>query len=201
MNLPMEGKRRLAKEERHAQLLSYAVSVAARKGLGQIVHADIAEAAGIVPPTVFRYFPSREALMREIVAEVGRFYREQSDGFHSNPDDPDIAIHDHLQAFSHSIDTHRDYAAVWLQWGASVQNDCGIWDMFQEHNEYLIRSVSRTIRQGFPEERRRDYAVSKSRAQNLLGVAFAITMLKLSNASEDAISRLISVSLTDIFAG
>ena len=197
MNSPEKVRRRLTKELRYAQLLNCAISVAAKKGLGQLVHADLAEEAGVVAPTVFRYFPSRRALVRGVVDEVGCFYREQSDHFHSNPARPRQALHDHLEAFSHSIDTHSEYAAVWLQWGASVQNDCGIWDMFREHNDYLIKTLSRTIRKAQPEGRRKDVAMSKIRARSLIGAAFAITMLKFSEAPEDAISRLIKIALDD----
>jgi len=197
MTLPEEGKRRLTKERRHAQLLGYAIDVAAKKGLGQLVHADVAEEAGIVAPTVFRYFPTRRALVRDVVGEVGRFYREQSDQIHINGTYPRKAMRDHLMAFSESFDTHPQYAAVWLQWGASVQNDCGIWDMFKEHNDYLVRTASRSIRKALPKSRRRGYAISRSKAQSLIGVAFALTMLKFSDASEEAIERLMAVALEE----
>jgi TetR/AcrR family hemagglutinin/protease transcriptional regulator len=199
MKAPEKEKLRLPKEQRHAQLLMLAIAVAAKKGLGQIVHADLAEEAGIVTPTVFRYFPTRQALVRSIVAEVGQYYRDQSDYFHTEPKDPRQAINNHLTAFAESIDTRYDYAAVWLQWGASVQNDCGIWDMFKEHNAHLIQSVSRTIRQAH-QEQHKDIKRSEIRAQNLIGVAFAITMLKLSDASDDAITQLIALSLEDVFS-
>lgn len=197
MNSPEKGGRRLTKELRYAQLLKCAIHVAAKKGLGQLVHADVAEEAGVVPPTVFRYFPSRRALVRGVVDEVGRYYRKQLDDFHLKPARPREALHEHLLAFSNSIDTHSDYAAVWLQWGASVQNDCGIWDMFGEHNDYLIKVLSRSIRMALPDGRRKDIATSKIRASSLIGAAFAITMLKFSDAPEEAIVRLITIALDD----
>jgi len=170
------------------------------KGLGQIAHADVATEAGVVVANVFRYFPNRRALIRGIVDEVGRFYREQSDQFHGNTEKPRDALRDHLAAFEASIDSRRHYAAVWLQWGASVQNDCGIWDMFNEHNDYLVRTISKTIRMAQPESRRREIALSKSRAQSVIGIAFALTMLKFSDASEDAVKRFMSIAREDLIA-
>lgn len=193
-------KKRLTKEQRHAQLLECAIQVAANKGLGQTAHADVAAEAGVGVANVFRYFPNRSALIRSIVEEVGRFYREQSDQFHSNPNNPHQALRDHLIAFEDSIDIRRHYAAVWLQWGASVQNDCGIWDLFNAHNEYLVRTVSKTIRQAQPESKRREIALSKSRAQSIIGIAFALTMLKFSDASEDAVARFMNIALDDLVA-
>lgn len=198
MMKPSQPKRRLTKEKRKKQLLGFAIKIAASKGLGQLVHADIAEEADMVAASVFRYFPSRKELIRNVVDEVGQFYRNQSDLFHDDPNDPVHAIRDHLEAFSKTIDTHRDYAAVWLQWGASVQNDCGIWDMFQEHNDYLIRQVSRTLRKAQEKYDKNDIEVSRSRARSLLGLAFALTMLKFSNNPQESVDRFISIALQDI---
>lgn len=193
--MPVERKKRLTKEQRYAQLLGCAIHVAAKKGLGQLVHADVASDAGIGVANVFRYFPTRRDLLRSVVDEVGRFYREQSDVFHANPGNPKQATLDHLIAFEKSIDSHRQFAAVWLQWGASVQNDCGIWDMFQDHNEHLVRTISRTIRHAQPVTKRRQYAMSRSLAQNVIGIAFVLITLKFSDASEEAVQRFMRIAL------
>lgn len=197
MAKPRDGKRRLTKEERQEQLLECAINVAAKRGLGHLSHAAVAKQAGVGVPNVFRYFPSRSSLLLNVVDEVGRFYRAQSDVYHEKVTDPRHALYNHLKAFSDSVDTHPDYAAVWLQWSASVQNDCGIWDLFTEHNEYLIKSISRTLRKTEQKGARQNYKLSRSRARSLLGLAFALLMLKFSNASDEAVDRFLAISFED----
>jgi AcrR family transcriptional regulator len=185
-------KRRLSKEQRHAQLLSCAIHVAAEKGLGQTVHADVANQAGVGTANVFRYFPTRRDLIRGIVQEIGRYYIEQSDLCHASAGLPLEILQRHLKAFSQSVDDHPDYAAVWLQWSASVQNDCGIWDMLQDHNDRLIETISRTIRKT-PSQEPHDVALSRIRARALLGNAFTLTVWKFSSAPKAETEQFISI--------
>lgn len=193
----VDGKRRLSRERRLEQLLDCAIRVAAEKGLGLVVHADVAERAGVGAPNVFRYFPSRRDLLRGIVSEISKYYCDQADRFHENPDDPVKALQDHVIAFEESLETHPHYAAAWLQWCSSVQNDCGIWDMFQEHNNRLIKQISRTIRKAQPKGKRRNIAVSHARARSMLSIAFSLTTMKFSGADKETIDRFLGILRED----
>ena len=191
----VNGKRRLTKEQRLEQLLDCAIRIAAEKGLGQIAHADVAKEAGVGTPNVFRYFPSRRDLLRSIVAEISRFYHKQADPFYTDLEDPLKSMREHLVAFEKSIDTHPHYAATWLQWAASVQNDCGIWDMFQEHNESLTIIMSRATRKAHPKGKGQEIAVSHSRARIMFGTAFVLTTLKLSGADQQIVDQYLSAAV------
>lgn len=185
-------KRRLSREKRHAQLLSCAIQVAAEKGLGQTVHADVANRAGVGTANVFRYFPTRRDLIQGIVQEISRYYIEQSDLCHSSAGSPLEILQRHLEVFSKSVDDDPDYAAVWLQWSASVQNDCGIWDMLQEHNDRLIETISRTIRKAASQDPS-DVTLSRIQARALLGNAFTLTVWKFSSAPKAETDQFISI--------
>lgn len=58
-------------EERRKQLLRAGVASFAAKGIGSTKHADLARACQTSVPTVFSYFPNRDALVSAILEEVG----------------------------------------------------------------------------------------------------------------------------------
>lgn len=68
-NLPAT-RRRLEPSERRAQLLEHAISAFAEAGIERAVHADVAIRANVSTPTVFKYFPTREALVDAVLSEV-----------------------------------------------------------------------------------------------------------------------------------
>ena len=67
-------RQRMRSDLRSEQLLSCAIRVIARNGLGSSGHAAIATDAKVSVPTVFAYFPTRQALLRAVVEDVDRFY-------------------------------------------------------------------------------------------------------------------------------
>ena len=70
----MEGKpparKRLSPSERRAQLLEHAMAAFADAGIERAAHADVAARANVSTPTVFKYFPSRDALVDAILNEI-----------------------------------------------------------------------------------------------------------------------------------
>src|ERR1700719_611396 len=75
---PLRAKR-LDPSLRRPQLLACAMRVFARRGLGGARHSEIAREAKVSVPTVFFYFPTRDALVREVLEEVARFFREMTE--------------------------------------------------------------------------------------------------------------------------
>lgn len=65
-------RKRLAPEKRQAQLLDCAITAFAVSGIERAVHADVAELAKVSTPTVFKYFPSRDALVEGVLDEAER---------------------------------------------------------------------------------------------------------------------------------
>lgn len=184
-------RRRLSPEDRKKELLDSAVKVAADIGLGKLVHAEVARANKVAVATVFLYFPDAESLVRAVVDEVGVFYREQCDQYlkvrDASPDD----LQAYSNAFVASIDTHPQYAAVFLQWAAAVGNEHGIWDMFLEHINYLEKKITRRLK-GLP------LIVAGTRVQLVdtfvqlwLGSAFVIIRLKFSGASQKKLRQFL----------
>lgn len=188
---PAPKRRRLSREDRRKELLDSAVQVAADMGLGKLVHAEIARANNIVVATVFLYFPDAESLVRAVVEEVGTFYREQCDQYLKAHDASPRDLQAYSNAFVDSIDTHPQYAAVFLQWAAAVGNEHGIWDMFLEHINYLEKTIARRVK-ALP------FIASSSRGhlvdtfvQLWLGSAFVIIRLKFSGASQKKLRQFL----------
>lgn len=133
-------------EQRRAQLVRVAVQVAAATGVQRMTHAEVAEQAHVSTPTVFRYFPDREALVTAVIGEVDRFYRAMARQFHDTHEPTSDTLHGHVLAFADSLQTHSEYAIVWLEWSVSFRNEFGLWDTFVDFQEFIIAQLTRTIR-------------------------------------------------------
>ncbi|HEV8542229.1 MAG TPA: TetR/AcrR family transcriptional regulator [Verrucomicrobiae bacterium] len=59
-------QKRLTSEERKRAIINAALPLFAEKGFGKTTTRDLAEAAGISEPLLYKHFPSKEALYREI---------------------------------------------------------------------------------------------------------------------------------------
>lgn len=64
------ARRRLEPKERRAQLLHHAMAAFAEAGIERAVHADVASRANVSTPTVFKYFPTRNALVDAVSSEI-----------------------------------------------------------------------------------------------------------------------------------
>lgn len=67
---PSAWPRRLDPNARRSQLLEHAMSAFADAGIERAVHADVAARANVSTPTVFKYFPTREALVDAVLQDV-----------------------------------------------------------------------------------------------------------------------------------
>lgn len=67
-NVP--NRRRLDPNARRAQLLEHAIAAFAEAGIERAVHADVAVRAKVSTPTVFKYFPTRGALVDAVLSEI-----------------------------------------------------------------------------------------------------------------------------------
>ena len=184
----------MTREARGAQLLACAVRLAAEEGLQALVHADVARAANVVVGTVFIYFPTRGDLLRAVVAEVSRYYLAQSAQFHRSDAAPEVALRAHGEAFVASLRTHPEYALVWLQWSASVNDEHGLWALFTAYNAALVEAISGTVLRAWPEGAR-DPAAAETLAHILISTAFTTTRLHFSGASEAAIQGVLDATM------
>ncbi|MFD4606774.1 TetR/AcrR family transcriptional regulator [Streptomyces sp. NPDC058440] len=112
--------RRLSVEERRAQLLDAALSLFAHRAPEEVSLDDVAEAAGVSRPLVYRYFPGGkqqlyEAALRSAAEELGHCFDEPQEG----PPMPRLArALDRYLAF---VDQHDAGFTALLQGGSVVE--------------------------------------------------------------------------------
>lgn len=180
---------RLSQEERRAQLTRCAVKMAAAKGLGRIVHADVAREAGVSVPTAFLYFRNRQALLTAVIGEVDRFYMRMAREHHKADVPPLQALIDHLRDFGESVDEEPDYAMIWLEWSTLIRNDFGLWDAFLDFQERIIRILARSIRRCQQEGTVPTSISAPDSARLLTASSYALAQLKFMKRNQRIIQR------------
>lgn len=186
---------RLSQEERRAQLIRCAVKVAAAKGLGRFVHADVAREAGVSVPTAFLYFRNRQALLTAVIEEVDRFYMRMAREHHNSGMPPLEAVCDHLRHFGDSVDEEPDYAMIWLEWSTLVRNDFGLWDAFLDFQERVIRILARSIRRCQKAGTVPASISAPDSARLLTASSYALAQLKFMKRNRRIVQRYIDQSL------
>lgn len=166
-------------EERREQLIRVGIDAAAEKGLGRLVHADVAAAAKVSTPTAFLYFRDREALLRAVIADVDRFYREMARRAHDPSVPPLERVRRHLLTFADSIETDRAYAVVWLEWTTMFRNEFGLWDAFVDFQEHIISCLEKSIRRCQVEGTVPKRVSAADSARLITAGAYALTQLKI----------------------
>jgi TetR/AcrR family hemagglutinin/protease transcriptional regulator len=131
---------------RSEQLLGCAVRVVARNGLGSSPHAATAKEAGVSVPTVFAYFPTRQALLAEVVADVDRFYDEIGKGILYKGNALE-SILEFLQACARTVIQDPDRMRIWLDWSTSVGQK-ELWDLYLEFQRKSVKRLSAAIKRG-----------------------------------------------------
>lgn len=193
-------RKRLLPEERREQLVRFGVAAAAEKGLGRLVHADVAAAAGVSTPTAFLYFRDREALLRAVIAEIDRFYREIARRAHDPALSPLERVRRHLLTFADSIETDRAYAIVWLEWTTMFRNEYGLWDAFVDFQEHIISRLEKSIRRCQADGSVPSQVSAADSARLITAGAYALTQLKImkrrKNVAERFAEHILAQALT-----
>lgn len=186
---------RLNPEERRAQLLRCAIRAFAEGGLGKGRHAEVAAAAGVSVPTVFVYFPTREALTFAVLDEVARFITEDLVApIQAQAGAVPGLLFNTALAFADSIETHPDYARVWLDWSTAIRDD--VWPRYLEFQERVIELLRATIERGKQEGTLLADLDADDAARLLVGSAHMIAQMKFTRRAQTQVTHFIQ-SLID----
>ncbi|WP_221801148.1 TetR/AcrR family transcriptional regulator [Oceanobacter mangrovi] len=143
MPVAVDGRRRLAPEERKRLLLMYAVEVFSRRGIGRGGHTDIAEIGGVSVATVFNYFKTREALVNDVLAEIAEFMINTADQAFADQASPLQGIRNYFQQFLRSCEEQPDYIKVWLEWSSSPREE--VWPQYLSLQVELLELLTERI--------------------------------------------------------
>ena len=108
--------RQMPPEERRQQLLAAGVNCIASKGIGATKHSDLARACKVSVPTVFTYFPNREALVTSILDEVAEQLRAHVIQAAQALPDQAQRLAATAPLLAEYATRQPDYVKVWLMW-------------------------------------------------------------------------------------
>jgi len=169
MPVAVDGRRRLQPEERRRLLLTYAVEVFARRGIGRGGHTEIAEMGGVSVATVFNYFKTREALVEAVLDDVENFLISLAEEVYAAEDDPVVAIRTHIRAFLNACEENPSYIKVWLEWRASVRDET--WPSYLAFQNRLLEMIAKQVDKGVKKGLLEPGLAPKERARWALGNA------------------------------
>lgn len=98
-----DKRRRLSSKDRYAQIVSAAVAFFSREGFSGSTR-DLARNAGITQPLIYRYFPTKQDLIRAVYSEV--FVGQWNPSWEAMIRDRSLPLRDRLRSF------YLDYTKV-----------------------------------------------------------------------------------------
>ncbi len=132
---------RLSPEKRKEQLLDYALEVFARRGIGRAGHADIADMANVSVATVFNYFPTREELVEQVLAQVEQRFDDILEQCLAYADN---SIRDSMECLTHrlvdAVIDQKEWLKVWFEWSTSVRDE--VWPRYIASNNNTMKRMT-----------------------------------------------------------
>jgi TetR/AcrR family hemagglutinin/protease transcriptional regulator len=187
--------RPLERPERLALLLKSAIRVFARRGLGGARHSEIAREAKVAVPTVFFYFPTREALVREVLEEVARFFLAMTERIHNTDRPAPEIVVEHGRVFADAMVTHPDYARVLLEWSTALREE--VWPLYLQFHENNIRIIARTIRRWRRETGRDHDEDAEDSARVIAATGYVVAQMKVARMPSTKIERFLQTLVRD----
>lgn len=178
---------RLSPEKRREHLLACAIRIFASQGLVAANHAMVAAEAKVSVPTIFVYFPTREALVDAVLSEVERFY---TTNMASASDSQSSAVETLMllsRQLTRTLQTHPDYARIMMEWSVSVRSD--IWPRYLKTYRKMNRILAKVIERGQKEGHFRADLDPSDEAALLYAVSTALIQMMETGASQERLDR------------
>ncbi len=174
------ARRRLDPDARREQLLEHAFSAFAEAGIERAVHADVALRAGVSTPTVFKYFPTRDALVNAV---LDRVQTTLIDLIECVPDNSNIEPAEITRlwalALNYLCETQPNLMKVGLCWSVAFSP---IRDRYQSFENLMLDMLK---------SRMKDAVTDRSDARILVASATLYIRMHFDGSSKDARNRYI----------
>lgn len=144
---------RLPAPRRRNQLLDVARELFAARGFHATSMDEVAEAAGVTKPVLYQHFPSKRALYRELLEDVGRRLLAELASATAPADTGRERVQAGFAAYFGFVTDHR--SAFRLLFGASVRNDPEFAQVAKGVLDLLADAVTEMIQVDLPTEQRR----------------------------------------------
>src|SRR3990170_7401599 len=174
----MPRARRLPAQHRKRQILESARQVFANQSYSKVGTADVAKAAGVSEPALYRYFSGKKELFLATLSSTAPKLLEIWQSIASDVDDPletlwSIGVHyyDHLQ--SHSGNMKLQFQAL------SEADDPEIRQALRENFAEFVRFVSETLDEGKRRGIIRRDIDSRLLAWQFLGIGLTLDLMHM----------------------
>ncbi|MGO9451761.1 MAG: TetR/AcrR family transcriptional regulator [Candidatus Binataceae bacterium] len=194
--LPARRRARpLDQPERRAALLRSAIRVFARRGLGGARHTEIAREAKVSVPTVFFYFPTRDALVRDVLNEVAGFFDQMNERIYSwDRPAPELVLAG-ARSFADAVTTHPDYACVVLEWSTAIRSE--IWPLYLRFHEKILARITGTVRRWRLQTGSSRVEDSENDARVIMATGYVVSQMKITRVPDAKIDRFLQAMLYD----
>ena len=178
-SLLMETTRtRLPGKERELQILHAATAVFARSNYRVASTAEVAAAAGIAEPTVFKYFPTKKSLFLRILEGTGGAILRLWEGL-ASPDATGIGIIRRIgDTYIRGVRGHEGELKVQFQ-ALAESDDEEFARVLRENHEGYVAFFRAAIERGMQDGTVRADTDAESMAWLLNSVGFTTTLLRL----------------------
>ncbi len=175
---------RLPAKDRELQILRAATAVFARSNYRVASTADVAAAAGIAEPTVFKYFPTKKSLFLRILEGIGKAIVRAWERV-APPDATGIeALEAAGEAYIVGARGHADELKVQFQ-ALSESDDPDFARVLRKNHEGYVRFFVAVLEKGMKDGTIRRDIDSEAMAWLLNSVGFTSTLLRLLGFDDD----------------
>ena len=182
---PPPARRRAGKlnpEARRAQLLSCAVRAFALHGLDNASHAQVAQVAHVSVPTIFAYFPTRDALVEAVLGEVEA---QMMAIVHRDDGRPELSVFDRildiLVGYADEFTRQPDIIRIFLSWSTCYHGEKG--RLFQVYNDRIRQTFFDLLQHGIKSGELPDRLDCKYSTLIILGSTSIIAQMKYWSAT------------------
>jgi AcrR family transcriptional regulator len=176
--------RRLPAEKRRRQIIEAARGVFASQGYGKVGTADLAKAAGISEPALYRHFAGKKELFVETIRATGPRLLQIWEEIACDYEDPletlwaiGVYYYDHLD--SHSANMKLQFRAI------SEADDADISAALHDNFEAFVRFVAETLDEGKARGIVRPEVDTRLVAWQFLGMGLTLDLMHLLGFKSD----------------
>jgi AcrR family transcriptional regulator len=175
---------RLPAPRRRHQLLDVARELFAAGGFHATSMDDVAEAAGVTKPVLYQHFPSKRALYRELLEDVGARLMAEITAAAAQADRGRERVQNGMAAYFRFVTGNQP--AFRLLFGASVRNDAEFAEVASTVLEHMSEAVALMLDVDLPTEQK---AVL---AHAVIGMAEAVGRRALRDESHEQDPELLA---------
>ncbi|MFZ4690311.1 MAG: TetR/AcrR family transcriptional regulator [Polymorphobacter sp.] len=179
-------RRRLAPDDRRAQLLAHGVACFAEHGIARATQAQVAQRAGVSVSAVYSYFRTRGDLVDAVLDAVAATIVAMVTEAIAAPGPPREVLTRLAERTAAMAADEPDTVRVWLDWSTGVRSD--VWPQFLALQQQLHRLVESILAAGTGTVS----PATRSAARLFVGGAHTLALMRFEHVGEDELGLFIA---------